>query len=195
MPSTSQTRWLPHVLSASTLTLLCALTACDSRTPGERARELHNAGQYEESLEILREALEEDTSQPETLFLYGQALRRTNQPQKAVWALRKASEHPDWMSPANLELAAALMHAADWSGAIEAMNRVLEKHPEHATTALRSIPVPTAERRRAISCKPPLTLPTPPDIPFDQPGHPQDPKVAQNWLPKAPNFVPVNKKT
>ena len=117
---------------AGTLTLLCALVGCDFRDPVETAIEHRNSGRHEEALEILRELVTEESSSPQALFLYGEALQRTGQPQKAVWALRKAAEHPDWMTPANLELAAALMRSADWSGAVEAMNQILEKNPDHA---------------------------------------------------------------
>ncbi|MFP6638644.1 MAG: tetratricopeptide repeat protein, partial [Myxococcota bacterium] len=136
MAANRKPRWLFGVMLTGTLALFCTLTACEPRNPAEFAQELHNAGRYQESLEILREALAEGTQSPRIFFLYGQALRRTNQPQKAVWALREAAEHPDWMAPANLELAAALMRSADWSGAVEAMDRVLEVRPEHGTALI-----------------------------------------------------------
>ena len=124
--------WILLAAASSALFLVCALTGCESRDPVETARALQNAGKFHESLQILREFLDEESSSPQALFLYGRALRNTGQPQKAVWALREAAEDPDWMVAANVALASSLMSALDWSGAVEATNRVLEEDPENA---------------------------------------------------------------
>ena len=117
-------------LAGVALILFGAVVGCGSDDPIAAARELHREGRYQEAVELLGEHITAESPSSEVLFLYGRSLRLTGQPQKAVWALREAANDPQWMVDATLELATALMRAADWQGAVDATNRILENHPD-----------------------------------------------------------------
>ena len=86
----------------------------------DTVRELQTAGRYQESLDPLRELLRDDPDHPEVHYRYGLALRRTGQPDLAIWSLRKARRSDDWSVPAGTELTQAALASQDWTTAIEA---------------------------------------------------------------------------
>lgn len=108
------------------------LVACDSGPRIEDIRTLQTKGQFEESLDPLRELLKASPDDPEVNYLYGRALNRTTSSPIAVWSLKKASEDPTWHVPAYLELAAASMQSGDAETAIEHASVVLEAVPDSA---------------------------------------------------------------
>jgi len=121
------------------LLLPLLLAGCGPADPVAEIRELHDAGRFEESLEPLRELLEDRGEDPEVHYLYGLALKLSGRPSLALWPLRKATESPEWLVPAALQLAAAELHTGNPGRAIEATGRVLEVEPEHTgALALRA---------------------------------------------------------
>ena len=104
--------------------------------PLETVRELQAQGRYDDSLEPLRELVSSRPDDPEVHFRYGIALGRTGNPDFAVWSLRKASQDPDWMVRASLELASGAVASMNWANAIEATDRVLELDPDNLRALL-----------------------------------------------------------
>lgn len=111
-----------------------ATTGCE-RDALEAIREQQNRGEFEATIDPLRELLRDRPEDPEVNFLYAYALVSTKRPSLATWALRKAMEDSDWTVRAGLELAYAALAAADYNEAVEAANRVLEREPDN-TAAL-----------------------------------------------------------
>jgi tetratricopeptide (TPR) repeat protein len=107
------------------------LVACGPEDRLERVRELQARGRFQESLEPLRELLAARPDDAEVHYRYGAALRHSGQSGMALWSLRKASEHPDWVVSAGLELAAVAIQVQIWETAIEASGRVLAVDPEN----------------------------------------------------------------
>lgn len=93
-------------------------------------RALQDAGQFEESIEPLRELLQKEPDQPEANFLLGVALVRTGQPSLAVWPLEKASNDPSQAVPAGLLLASTFLALQSHDDALRVATKVLEKDPE-----------------------------------------------------------------
>lgn len=88
------------------------------------------AGDFEGSLDLLREALEENADDPELLFLYGQALNRSGQPGLAEWPLRKAMQDPVWFETAGKVLAMVEQSGGNFQNAADIYAEILEKNPE-----------------------------------------------------------------
>ncbi len=118
-------------LPIALLLLVGVLLACGPGDPMERAQLLLAEGRVEEALEPLQEAVQDNPEDPEIQFLYGAALRRSGRPAMAIWSLRKASEHPDWIVPAGIELGVSALQVRNWDSAIEAADRVLAVEPEN----------------------------------------------------------------
>jgi tetratricopeptide (TPR) repeat protein len=117
--------------------MLClALAGCGSSDPLAEIRELHAEGRFAETLEPLRDLVEARPDDAEVHYLYGFALLRSGQPSLATWSLRKAMEHPDWLVPAALQLAAGALATGNHEEAIEAVNRILEAEPDHLEALL-----------------------------------------------------------
>jgi tetratricopeptide (TPR) repeat protein len=113
------------------LLLPLLLVGCGPADPVAEIREFHAAGRFEESLEPLRDLLEDRGEDPEVHYLYGLALALSGRPSLALWPLRKAMESPEWIVPAALQLGAAELRTGNPGRAIEATGRVLEVEPEH----------------------------------------------------------------
>jgi tetratricopeptide (TPR) repeat protein len=126
---------------ASGLILLCSLVAASTGCPSQpedrlaEIRELHQSGQFAQSLKPLRALLDEDPGQPEANYLLGVALLRTREAGLAVWPLRKAAESPDYAVDAGLMLTRALLRGRTIEDTLNAANRVLAIEPDN-TTAL-----------------------------------------------------------
>ncbi|MFP6563080.1 MAG: tetratricopeptide repeat protein [Myxococcota bacterium] len=111
--------------------LLATVVACSPTDPLQSVREQHSTGQYEASLEPLRELLAARPNDPEVQYRYGRALRELGELSMAQWALMRALEHPDWERPAAFELGALNLQSGNWDQAIEAMDRILERYPQN----------------------------------------------------------------
>jgi len=104
---------------------------CDSADPLEAIRAQHEAGDYDGSVEPLRELLEEDPDNAEANYRYGLALSATNRANLAIWSFRKAMEDPDWLVPAGVSLAYAALNAHDFNEVVNVATRVLEVEPDN----------------------------------------------------------------
>ena len=115
---------------AAGLLLCLALAACQEVDPLEAVRQQQQAGKFEESIEPLRELLAKQPDDPETNFLYGRALSRT-QPNLAAPSLRKAMDDPEWLVPAGSQLAYLSLAALDFNEVVKITTRILERDPEN----------------------------------------------------------------
>jgi predicted Zn-dependent protease len=116
---------------AALVGLPAALLGCGPGDPVAKARELQAAGRFAESLAPLRQRLDQSPDDPEVQYLYGHALVQTGQLSLAQFALREAMRSPDWLVPAALELASALILTENPEGAIEVATRVLDAEPDN----------------------------------------------------------------
>ncbi len=111
--------------------LLFAGLGCRPADPLAEIRAQHDRREFAASIEPLRELLTERPEDPETNFLYGQALVMTRREALATWALRKAMEDPEWTVRAGLQLAYSALATSDFNEVVEAADRVLERDPEN----------------------------------------------------------------
>ena len=99
-------------------------------------RALQDAGQFNESIEPLRQLLARDPELAEANYLLGVALVQTGQPSLAVWPLEKAAASPDHAVPAGLLLASTFLSLDSFPDSIRIANKVLETKPDNVN-ALR----------------------------------------------------------
>ena len=107
--------------------MACGLGA-DARL--EQVRERQQAGEFAATIEPLRELLEKAPDDPELNHLYGVALLGTEQPELAIWPLRKAAQHPDRAIEDGILLSAALLRGGSASDAVRQALHVLELAPD-----------------------------------------------------------------
>ncbi len=117
-------RWL------ALIALALVGVACSKPDPLVEIREQHARGEYEATIEPLREVLRERREDPEVLFLYGRALNATATPTESLWALRVAMDDPRFLAPAGLAIASGAHKMRNFTVALEALERVLEAHPD-----------------------------------------------------------------
>jgi tetratricopeptide (TPR) repeat protein len=131
---------LGRVLRALALaggSLAClALAGCDGGDPLEAIRQQQASGDFQGSLESLRELLEANPERAEAHYLYGRALVLTEQVHLAGWSLRRAMEDPDWLIPAGLQLAQIGLAHHDFNEVDEITGRILEVEPENTLALL-----------------------------------------------------------
>jgi tetratricopeptide (TPR) repeat protein len=93
-------------------------------------RVLQDVGQFTASIEELREILAISPELPEANYRIGVALQQTGNPSRAVWALQKASETPEYQIQATLLLASVQFNLNNFEESIRSANRVLEIDPK-----------------------------------------------------------------
>jgi tetratricopeptide (TPR) repeat protein len=93
-------------------------------------RVLQDVGQFTASIEELREILAISPELPEANYRIGVALQQTGNPSRAVWALQKASETPEYQVQATLLLANVQFNLGNFEESIRSANRVLEIDPK-----------------------------------------------------------------
>ncbi len=120
---------------AAGLIACLGLGGCSEVDPIEALRERQKAGDYEGTIEPLRELLARHPDDAEANFLYGRALAFT-QPNLAGWSLREAMKHPDWLVPAGTQLAYLALASYDFNEVIEVTTRILEHEPENVRVLL-----------------------------------------------------------
>lgn len=136
---------LPASCVVLCITLACL--ACSLADPVEEARELQRQGRFRESIEPLRELLEEAPRDPELNHLYAEALMRTGQHSLARWPLRRAMEDPKWLATSALPLARSLLAIGNHEAAIETLDQVLAVEPENVDALLSRAEAKLATRR------------------------------------------------
>ena len=112
-----------------------ALTACGEGDPLEAIRQQQASGDFQGTVEPLRELLKTRPDDGEINFLYGRALSFT-QPNLAVWSLRKAIEDPEWLIPAGSQLAFLALSGDDFNEVVKITGRLLEHDPENVGALL-----------------------------------------------------------
>jgi len=115
---------------------LCGCNADDSLDPLQAIRQEQADGDFEGSIEPLRELLKTDPDDAELNFLYGRALSMTRGSNLAVWSLRKAMKDPEWLVPAASQLAFIGLVAGDFNEVIDVTGRILEREPENLKALL-----------------------------------------------------------
>ncbi len=93
-------------------------------------RALQDVGQFSASIEELREILAIAPDNPEAAYRLGVALVQTGESSRAVWALQKAAESPDYGAVAGLLLASAHLNNQNYEEVVRASDRVLEADPD-----------------------------------------------------------------
>ncbi len=104
----------------------------DVETRMEEVRVLQDVGQFTASIDELREILAISPELPEANYRLGVALQQTGNPSRAVWALQKASETPEYQIQATLLLASVQFNLNNFEESIRSANRVLEIDPKRA---------------------------------------------------------------
>jgi tetratricopeptide (TPR) repeat protein len=99
-------------------------------------RALQDVGQFSASIDELREILAVAPELPEATYRLGVALVQTGEPSRAVWALEKAAESPEYTVPASLLLASAHLSSGNYEAVVKAADRVLARDPDR-TVALQ----------------------------------------------------------
>lgn len=120
-----------QVVCAAFLALALSGVGCGSDLESRMAevRALQDVGQFTESIDQLREILAVSPDLPEANYRLGVALVQTGEQSRAVWALQKASESPDYAVVAGLLLANAHFGIKNMEEAIRAADRVLKVDP------------------------------------------------------------------
>jgi tetratricopeptide (TPR) repeat protein len=121
---------------AAALALLAIGCGGDIETRMSEVRALQDVGQFTESIDELREILAISPNLPEANYRLGVALMQTGEPSRAIWALQKASESPDYAIVAGLMLASAHYGIENFEEAIRAADMVLEIDPERMVALL-----------------------------------------------------------
>ena len=127
------------------LGLLCgalvAGTGCSQSSDGplERVRELQARNQYEDTLDDLRTLMDEDPTDLEVNYLFGEALMHTGEPSLAIWPLRRAVESSEYAFEAGMLLAQATLDSRTPEDAIGAVDIALAAQPDNVEAlALRA---------------------------------------------------------
>ena len=115
--------------------VLTALLACcgEVADPLAEVRALQARGEFARSLELLTPLVEEQRDDPETNYLFGLALAQTGRGGVAVWPLRQAAKAEAFATDAELALASVLLQGMNAEQAIAAIDRVIEREPEHVS--------------------------------------------------------------
>ncbi len=113
--------------------LLVVVTLACGPSPDTRLEEIRaqqGMGEFEPTVEPLRELLAKTPDDPELNHLYGAALLGSGQPELAIWPLRKAAEHPDRAIEDGLLLGVALLRGGSADDAVRQLVQVVELAPD-----------------------------------------------------------------
>jgi len=139
------------IVSATLRLLLLLALACGPSDPLEEIRELHGAGRFADSIEALREIVDQDPSRIEATLLLGMALLRTGNAGLAVWPLRKAAETPEYSVEAGLLLTEAMLESRSAHDAVREIDRVLAIDPDNLRALLLRVDANRAASNREES--------------------------------------------
>jgi len=111
---------------------LAAIVACGGDVESRMAevRALQDVGQFDASIEELREILAITPDLAEANYRLGLALVQTGEPSRAVWPLQKAADTSQYEISAGILLASTHFQTKNFDESIRAANRVLEIDPE-----------------------------------------------------------------
>jgi tetratricopeptide (TPR) repeat protein len=123
-------------LAGLTLSVGCA---GDIESRMAEVRALQDVGQFNASIEELRDILTVSPDLPEANYRLGLALVQTGEPSRAVWPLQKASESAEYEIQAGILLASTHFQTKNFDESVRAATRVLEVDPDRvAALRLRS---------------------------------------------------------
>jgi len=97
----------------------------------DEVRQLQETGRHGEALESLRRLLELRPDDAEVKYLYGLSLIRDGEPGLAIWTLREAMRHEDWLVSAGVQLAASQLATGNHDGALVALDEALALEPDN----------------------------------------------------------------
>jgi tetratricopeptide (TPR) repeat protein len=123
-------------LAFSAFALALTLVACGPSDPLAEIEKQQAQGAWADTIEPLRELLEERPRDAEVLYRYGLALTATGQHNLAHWSLRLAMEDPEWLVPAGLEMAQGMLYTTNFQESIDAATAVLEADPDNLRALL-----------------------------------------------------------
>jgi len=123
-------------LVALGLAWLVAPLGCGSSDPVADVKAMHDARQYEASLEPLRDLIETRPEDAEVFYLYGVALSNRGLFTQAIWPLVRAMEDPEWYPVASLHLADVAISTTDWGIGLDVLDRFIEAEPENSKALL-----------------------------------------------------------
>ena len=114
------------------LVFVALLVACGGDVESRMAevRALQDVGQFDASIEELREILAITPDLAEANYRLGMALVQTGEPSRAVWPLQKAADTSQYEITAGILLASTHFQTKNFDESIRAANRVLEIDPE-----------------------------------------------------------------
>jgi tetratricopeptide (TPR) repeat protein len=118
----------------ASLALALPVLGCSGDVESRMAevRALQDVGQFNASIDELREILAIAPDLPEATYRLGVALVQTGEPSRAVWALEKAAESPEYTVPASLLLASAHFGSGNYEATVKAADRVLAQDPDRS---------------------------------------------------------------
>ena len=128
-PPRSRAQTVLHILALVGAAL--AISACAPADPLEGIRSQQARGDFQASLEPLRELVSTDPSNNEANFLLGLALVRTGHAGSAIWPLRVAVKDPGLAVNAGLVLTEAALQSRFKDEAIQAADAVLAIEPNN----------------------------------------------------------------
>ncbi|MBW2577446.1 MAG: tetratricopeptide repeat protein [Deltaproteobacteria bacterium] len=103
---------------------------CSPEAQLEDLRSFQQSGRFAETIEPLRDRLDEAPDDPELNHLYGLALLQTDQSALAIWPLRKAAQDPDRAIDDGILLVQAILNGGSAEDGALAANKVLELAPD-----------------------------------------------------------------
>jgi tetratricopeptide (TPR) repeat protein len=97
----------------------------------EEVRALQDAGQFAESIGVLRDLLDQAPDGAEANYRLGLALAKTGEPIRAAWPLQRAVTDPEYTVSAGLLLATLYHQTKNYDEAARAADTVLEVESDH----------------------------------------------------------------
>jgi tetratricopeptide (TPR) repeat protein len=110
--------------------LQLSIAGCGPSDPLDAIKQAQAEGRIEETVEPLRELIDERPGDAEVLFIYGRTLSSTGRAGLGEWSLREAMRDPDWMMSAGMQLALDSARAANYDSAISVATEMLEADPD-----------------------------------------------------------------
>jgi len=120
-------RWLVVAIVA-----FAQVGGCRPELQIEDLRSFQESGRFAETIDPLRERLDEAPDDPELNHLYGLALLRMDRSALAIWPLRKAAQNPDRAIDDGILLVQAILAGGSAEDAVVAASQVLELAPDRA---------------------------------------------------------------
>jgi tetratricopeptide (TPR) repeat protein len=139
----------PRRVLAALALLLGIASGCggDIESRMTEVRALQDVGQFDASIDELKEILAIDPDLAEANYRLGLAQVQMGEPSRAIWALQKAAESSEYQIPAGVLLASTHLQTQNFDEAIRAATRALEADPDReAALRIRAMAQLSARR-------------------------------------------------